>query len=455
MFNNHFIWGAGTSAYQVEGAAHEDGKGISVWDEYSQIPGKILEGHRGDTACDHYHRYKEDVAMMAEMGLRAYRFSVSWTRILPNGTGRTEPGGIAFYRNLIMELLKHNIEPYLTLYWWDYPAALMRKGGWLNPSSPEWFEEYTRVAVSAFGDLVKNYMTMNETQMLMGNTFVVPKLAPGVKMADGDVIRMTHHMLLGHGRAVRAIRELVPDARTGVVLASDPAIPDKPDARNIEGAREFYFRPGRNIAELSFGLSWYADPMMLGTYPDEGLSLFGRYLPDTWEKDMETIHQVLDFQGHNIYCGQPVMQDEQGITVMKPREPGHPMTAMGWGIDPEAMYWGPRFLYERYKTPVIITENGLALPDRVCLDGKVHDPLRIDFHYRYLLELERAVKEGIPVLGYFAWSLMDNFEWCSGYSKRFGFVYVDYQTLKRVKKDSFYWYKGVMESNGASLHGRP
>lgn len=451
MFPENFIWGTGTSCYQIEGGAGEAGKGLSVWDEYSHIPGKIFEGHNGDVSCDHYHRYKADVAMMAEMGLKSYRFSVSWTRILPEGTGRVEPEGIEFYRNLIMELLKYKIEPYMTIYWWDYPAALTRKGGWLNPDSPVWFEEYTRVVVSAFGDLVKNYTTINEPQMLMGNTFVIPNLAPGVKMADGDVIRMAHNMMLGHGRAVQVIRELVPDAKAGVVLASDPAIPDAADIAHLEGARKFYFRAGRDIKELTFGLSWYADPMMLGTYPEEGLSLFGQYLPKTWEKDLKTIHQRLDFQGHNIYCGQPVMMNEDGETVVKQRRAGYATTALGWGIDPESLYWGPKFLYERYKTPVIITENGIALPDRICLDGKVHDPLRIDFHNRYLLELERAVAEEIPILGYFAWSLMDNYEWCSGFSKRFGFVYIDFQTLERVKKDSFYWYQKVIKSNGAVL----
>lgn len=451
MFKKEFVWGAATSAYQIEGGAYEDGKGISVWDEFCKQEGRVYQGHTGEVACDHYHRYKEDVALMGQMGLKAYRFSISWTRILPDGVGRVEPRGVQFYRDLVAELKKYGITPYATLYHWDYPAALMRQGGWLNPASPAWFEEYVRVAARELGDCIQNFITFNEPQMMFGNTFVTTNLAPGVRMADGDVIRMIHNMLLAHGRAVRALRELVPGARVGVTHCSDPAIPQTGKAAEIEAARKFYFRAGEGMEELAFGLSWYSDPMMLGSYPADGLAQFGQYLPRGWQKDMQTICQPLDYYGHNIYSGVPVMQNAAGEAVPRPRPAGWPKTALGWYIDPDALYWAAKFLYERYKTPVVITENGMGCHDVISLDGKIHDPNRTDYLHRYLLGLRRAAAEGADVMGYFAWSLLDNFEWAKGYDERFGLVYVDYATQRRVRKDSSYWYQTVIETNGESL----
>ena len=451
MFKKDFVWGAAASAYQVEGGAYEDGKGLSVWDEFCRQPGRIYEGHTGDVACDQYHRFKEDVALMAEMGLKAYRFSLSWTRILPDGCGRVEKRGVQYYRNLIAELKKYNIAPYVTLFHWDYPAALMRRGGWLNPDSPRWFEEYVRVVAEELGDCVKDFFTFNEPEMMFGNTFVTTNLAPGYRMADGDVIRMIHNMLLAHGRAVQVLRKMIPGVRVGVVLCSDPAIPEHDDPASIAAAEKFYFKAGDDIESLSFGLSWYSDPMMLGAYPEDGLRNFGQYLPSGWQEDMKTICQPLDYYGHNVYSGAPVRLNENGDAVPRERPIGYPKTALGWAIDPESLYWGPYFWYKRYKTPVILTENGLSCHDAVSLDGKAHDPNRIDYLNRYLLQLRRAAEDGVDILGYFQWSLLDNFEWAKGYAERFGIVYVDYETQRRIRKDSSYWYQHVIETNGESL----
>lgn len=453
MFRNDFIWGAGASAYQIEGAAYEDGKGLSVWDEFSKIPGKVFEGHTGDVASDHYHRYKEDIALMKELGIHSFRMSLSWTRIMPEGTGRVERRGVEHYRDVIKELKKNGIRPFLAIFVWDYPAALWRRGGWLNPESPRWFEEYTRVVAEEFGDLLEGeyITTFNEPEMMFGNTFVTGNLAPGVIMSEGDVIRMIHNMLIAHGLSVKVLRENIPTAKVGITLCSDPVIPPDLKPETLEACRKFYFKAGEDIQSLAFGLSWYNDPVCLGTYPADGLERFGKYLPEGWEQDMELICQPLDWLGHNLYTGVHADVSEEGQVSVRPNPVGFAQTQYGWTIYPECMYWGPRNLYERYHLPVFVTENGMACHDFVALDGEVHDPNRIDYTNRYLLELKRAAEDGIDIRGYFHWSLLDNYEWASGFSLRFGLIYVDYQTCKRTPKDSFWWYQKVIESNGACL----
>lgn len=453
MFRNDFIWGAGASAYQIEGAAYEDGKGLSVWDEFSKIPGKVFEGHTGDVASDHYHRYKEDIAFMKELGIHSFRMSLSWTRIMPEGTGRVERRGVEHYRDVIKELKKNGIRPFLAIFVWDYPAALWRRGGWLNPESPRWFEEYTRVVAEEFGDLLEGeyITTFNEPEMMFGNTFVTGNLAPGVMMGEGDVIRMIHNMLIAHGLSVKVLREKIPTAKVGITLCSDPVIPPDLKPETLEACRNFYFKAGEDIKSLTFGLSWYNDPVCLGTYPADGLKRFGSYLPEGWEQDMELICQPLDWLGHNLYTGIHADVSEDGQVSVRPNPVGFPQTQYGWTIYPECMYWGPRNLYERYHLPIFLTENGMACHDFVALDGEVHDPNRIDYTNRYLLELKRAAEDGIDIRGYFHWSLLDNYEWASGFSLRFGLIYVDYQTCKRTPKDSFWWYQKVIESNGACL----
>lgn len=453
MFQKDFIWGVGASAYQIEGAVTEDGKGSSVWDEFSKIPGKVFEGHTGETASDHYHRYKEDIAYMKDLGVQSFRMSLSWTRIMPDGTGRVEKRGVEHYRDVIKELKKNGIRPFLAIFVWDYPTALWRKGGWLNPDSPKWFEEYTKVVAEEFGDLLEGeYLTtFNEPEMMFGNTFVTGNLAPGVIMSDGDVIRMIHNMLIAHGLSVKVLREKIPTAKVGITLCSDPVIPPDLKPETLEACRNFYFRAGDDIRSLTFGLSWYNDPVCLGTYPEDGLKNFGKYLPEGWEQDLKIICQPLDWLGHNLYTGVHADVGETGEVSVRPNPVGYPQTQYGWTIYPECMYWGPRNLYERYHLPIFLTENGMACHDGIALDGRVHDPNRIDYTHRYLLELKRAAEDGIDIRGYFHWSLLDNYEWASGFSLRFGLLYVNYQTCERTPKDSFWWYQKVIKSNGECL----
>lgn len=450
-FCKDFIWGVATASYQIEGAVNEDGRTESVWDRFSHTPGKIREGHNGDIACDHYHLYPQDVALMAELGIKNYRFSVSWSRILPNGTGEVNEKGVAFYNNLINELIKHGIRPFMTLFHWDLPSVLQAKGAWENPDSPKWFEEYTSVCARAFGDRVKDFITFNEPQCFIGLGNCNGVHAPGFKLHASTTIPMAHNVLKAHGLSVRALRSLVPDCRVGYAPTCSPCMPYTNSPEDLAAARKAFFAmpPEENWA---WNVTWWSDPVMLGKYPEDGLKMLGKYLPEGWEKDMEIIHQPLDYYYQNIYNGRQIRHadNERGWEDV-PQLPGAPKTAIQWYITPEALYWGPRFLYERYKTPFIISENGLSCHDAVSLDGKVHDPNREDFLHRYLLAYKRAAEDGVDVRGYFQWSFMDNFEWGEGYCDRFGMVYVDYATQKRTVKDSAYWYKTVIETNGENL----
>lgn len=450
-FHKDFLWGASASSYQIEGAAFDDGKGPSIWDDFCREEGKIFDGHTGDVACDHYHRFKQDVKLMAEMGLKAYRFSISWPRILPDGVGRVNEKGLQFYSDLVDELLKYGITPFATLFHWDYPSALHQRGGWLNPDSSLWFAEYTKVVVQRLGDRVKYFSTLNEPQMIIGNSFVKTNNAPGIKMSDQAVVRMIHNLLLSHGRAVDVIRQLYGDIKVGIAPCSGPLMPTGDSPEDLEAARQSYFKAGNTIDELAWGASWYSDPVVLGTYPQDGLALFGKYLPQGWQDDMQQICRPLDFYGQNIYEGIPCKTGKDGKAELLPYPPGCPRTAIGWPVTPGALYWAAKLLTERYKLPFIITENGLSCHDAVSLDGKVHDPNRIDFIQRYLREYRRAAQEGIPIEGYFYWSLMDNFEWSSGYKERFGLIYVNYETQERLLKDSAHWYRDVIASNGECL----
>lgn len=450
-FSKDFAWGAATSSYQIEGAAYEDGKGLSIWDEFCKEPGRVFRGHTGDVACDHYHRYKEDVRLMAEMGLKAYRFSISWPRILPMGTGEVNPKGVQFYSDLVDELLAHGITPYITLYHWDFPAELQLRGGWLNPDSPAWFGEYAAVVAKALGGRAKHFFTLNEPQIIVGNSVVETSTAPGVKLPDKAVVRMMHNLLLAHGHAVRAIRTHCPDAKIGYVPTSDGPMPQTTDARDVEAAREYYFKAGESVSDLAWLLSWTCDPVALGKYPEDGLPIAEPHLPKGWEKDLDIIGQPLDFMGQNIYTGTPLKAGPDGKAENAGRKQGYAHNALGWAVDPEALYWAPKFLYERYGLPVYITENGMTCHDTISLDGQVHDPNRIDYLHRYLLQLRRAADDGVPVAGYFQWSWMDNFEWAKGYNERFGLIYVDYETQRRIPKDSARWYRDVILSNGETL----
>lgn len=451
-FRKDFIWGAATASYQIEGAAFEGGRGLSVWDEFSHWPGKVLEGHNGDVACDHYHRMKEDVAMMKEMGIRNYRFSISWPRVLPEGVGKVNEEGIAFYNALIDELLANGIRPFVTLFHWDYPLALYRKGAWQNPDSPKWFEEYAALCAQRFGDRVKDFITFNEPQCFIGLGYVSGEHAPGLQMPMSSVIPMAHNALKGHGLAVKALRKYAPGCRIGYAPCGDSCIPVTESEADIEAARKAYLSVPDNPMGCAFSITWWSDPVVLGTYPEDGLRHFGKYLPEGWEKDMELICQPLDFYAQNMYQGRLVRACDNAQGYEQVGFPvGHAKTAIQWPVTPDCLYWGPKFLYERYKLPFIVTENGMSSHDTVSVDGQVHDPQRLDYMQRYLRAFKRAAEDGVDVRGYFAWSLMDNFEWAKGYTDRFGIVYVDYETQERIVKDSGHWYKTVMEANGENL----
>jgi beta-glucosidase len=445
-FKEDFIWGAATAAYQIEGGALQDGRGLSVWDEFSHTPGKTRLGDHGDYACDSYNRMEEDIAILKELGMKAYRFSISWPRIIPNGTGAVNSKGIAYYDRLINALIKNNITPFVTLFHWDYPLELYYKGGWLNPDSPKWFAEYVKVVVDHFSDRVQYWVTQNEPECYIGLGHELGLHAPGLQLPRKQVVRAWHYNLMAHGLAVKAIREnakLKP--YIGVVSCGDVPIPatDSIEDREVAIRAMFNKIDGPDLY-LSFGD--LLDPVILGKYPDRIIP----YLPLNYEKDMDTIAQPLDFVGLNIYYGSYVKYDEKQGCIRQEEIPGSAETSLGWKVEPKSLYWGPKMVIDRYNLPVYITENGLANNDWISLDGKVHDPQRIDFINRYLKELHRLSEEGYKdkLAGYFHWSLLDNFEWAEGYTKRFGLVYVDYSTYKRTIKDSGYYFKKVIESNG-------
>lgn len=444
----HFIWGAATSAYQIEGAYCEDGKGLSIWDVFCREQGRIFENQNADTACDHYHRMTEDVKFMKMLGLCAYRFSIAWSRILPKGTGEVNEAGIRFYERLVEELEENGITPYVTLYHWDLPEALQKRGGFLSEESPDWFAYYTEVVAKRLGKKVKNFFTMNEPQCFIGGAFHDTMFAPGKQASAEELLKMAHHVLLAHGKAVLKLREIIPDCKVGYAPTGIYYMPASERTEDIEAAKRANFE----VTEENWisGISWWSDPVLKGTYPTECEALTKMLKNIVKEKDMEMIHQPLDYYGQNIYQGTFVRAKGDGYETV-PFQEGHTKTAIGWKVTPEILYWIPKFLYERYHLPIIITENGMSCHDTVSLDGKVHDPNRIDFLHRYLREMKRAEESGTDIAGYFHWSLMDNFEWANGYNERFGLLYVDYATGERIIKDSALWYKEVVETNGQLL----
>ncbi len=441
-FKNDFAWGVATAAYQIEGAWKSDGKGLNVWDVFTHEPSKIYEGHNGDVACDHYHRYQEDVRLMHELGIKAYRFSISWSRVIPDGTGAVNEEGVRFYSDLIDELLKYGIEPYITLFHWDYPYELHRKGGWLNDDSVQWFAEYACKVVELYSDRVKYFITMNEPQVFIGDGYVRGTNAPGLKCGFKDVFQIAHNVLKAHGAAVIAMREAAKsEIKIGYAPTCTAYYPATNKQEDIEAAKKYLFASPPLSGDVMWNVSWWSDPVIFGRYPQDGLERYKDYLPDITEADMMLISQPIDFYCQNIYNGKAVSMGQNGEPEVQMRYEGFPKTAIQWPITPECLYWGPRFLYERYGLPLFITENGMSAHDVVSMDGCVHDPNRIDFLHRYLLEMEKASDDGVDLRGYFLWSFLDNFEWTKGYSDRFGIVYVNYQTQERTLKDSAYWYR--------------
>lgn len=447
-FRKDFVWGGASASYQIEGAAWEDGKGPSVWDMFCKQDNRIVDGRNGDVACDHYHLYQQDVNLMKEMGYQAYRFSLSWPRILPEGTGTVNEKGLDFYDRLLDSLLEAGITPYATLFHWDYPYALFRRGGWMNPDSPKWFAEYTQVVAKRLGDRLEHVFTLNEPQCFIGISYDTTEHAPGMHFPIWDTLQMAHHVLLGHGLSVQVLRDLMPRAEIGIAPTCSAHYPVSTDPQDIEAARQAMF----DVPENTFwSASLWSDPIFKGEYPQQLYQRHGAHMPKIGAEDMKIISQPIDILGQNIYNGQAICSDGKGGYEFVRRPAGYPYTGAKWPITPEALYWGPKFLAERYGKPIFLTENGISCPDVVSLDGKVHDPGRIDFLHRYLRALRRAAEDGVDIRGYFHWCVTDNFEWAKGFTDRFGMVYCDFETQERILKDSAYWYRDTILANGDNL----
>lgn len=446
-FCKDFLWGAASAAHQIEGAYLEDGKGMGIWDTFEQETGYIIRNENGNVACDHYHRYREDVAIMKELGLKSYRFSVSWPRVMPEGYGTVNEKGLQFYIDLVNELTEAGIEPMVTLFHWNLPTAIYELGGWENPQVVDWFEQYTDVVTTALGKKVKYWMTFNEPQLFIGAGLNAGVFAPFEKKSTEALMRISKNVYLAHGKAVRIIRKNCQNSIVGMASTGEIVIPRDMNAESIERARKLSFSMKKE--SFTSSITWWSDPVFFGKIPEDAQAIFGECLPVLTEEEWEIVTEPLDFYGFNIYQG---LEDLDSTEEYGPYAyPGSPKTSMDWNVTPEVLYWSCRFLYERYGKPIMITENGMSSFDWVSLDGKVHDPNRIDFLHRYLRSIKDAVSEGIPVLGYQYWSIMDNFEWINGYDKRFGLVYVDYRTQKRTIKDSACWYRDVIATNGEIL----
>jgi beta-glucosidase len=446
-FPKNFVWGVASASYQVEGGAAEGGRRPSVWDMVCERPGFVSDGQSGVFACDSYHRSEEDARLVGDLGAKAYRFSVSWSRVLPRGVGEVNKAGLDFYDRFVDALLARGVEPWVTLFHWDYPRDLYDRGGWMSSDSPMWFAEYARVVLDRLGDRVKHWMTLNEPQCFVGLGHSEGEHAPGLKLPRRDVLLVLHRSLLAHGHAVGVIRDHGADHKVGWAPVGVTGFPDTESAADIEATRRFMFERCPAGDGWYFSNALYADPVILGRYPGASYGPAVAELPEPGPGEMEIISRPLDFYGVNIYSGTRIRAGADGEPEVVAPGPGHPRTMMDWLVTPEALYWGPRLLAERYGLPVYITENGCATSDWVSLDGQVHDPSRIDYLDRHLGQLARAVKDGVDVRGYFLWSILDNFEWAYGYTKRFGLVHVDFKTGERIPKDSYHWYRRrILES---------
>ncbi len=430
VFPSDFVWGAATAAYQVEGAVREDGRGESIWDRFSATPGKVLNGDTGAVACDSYHRHAEDMRLVRELGLDAFRFSISWPRVLPDGRGHVNTAGLDFYDRALDEILESGIEPYVTLYHWDLPQVLEDAGGWPARETVEAFAEFVEVVVSRLGDRVPNWITQNEPWVVSWLGYGFGVHAPG-RTSEVDALAAAHHVLLAHGRAAQVIRREAPRARVGVTLDLYPVYPLTDAAADVEAAR--FLDGSRN--------RWFLEPVLGLGYPTDMLEHYASILPRIEEGDLETIAAPLDFIGVNYYSRTVVRAGSDPAAPVVVDIPGAERTEMGWEVYPDGLKDLLLRLHRDYELPdVYITENGAAYPDD-RRNGNVPDPKRISYLERHLAALREAISEGVPVRGYFLWSLLDNFEWAFGFSRRFGIVYVDFETLERVPKDSFAWYR--------------
>lgn len=463
-FVKDFLFGAASASYQVEGAWNEDGKGLSNWDVFSKIPGKTLEGTNGDVAVDHYHKYKEDIKLMAEMGLESYRFSISWPRIIPDGVGEVNPKGIEFYNNIINECLKYGIVPFVTLYHWDLPQVLEENGGWINKETVDAFVEYSEVCYRTFGDRVKHWITFNETVVFCGLGYLAGAHPPAIVGDINKYFQSTHNVFLAHAKSIEVYKLLKQYGEIGITHVFSPAFSVDEKEENILAAK--------HANELE--LNWFYDPILKGEYP--------KYVVDNLEKnginidwsyeELEIIKNAADkndFIGLNYYQPQRVMKNYMYEEVKRSREdstgaPGNTSfdgyyrtvkmknkvyTKWGWEIAPEAFLEGLRMLKDRYgDVKIYITENGLGDKDPI-IEGEIMDIPRIKFIETHLKAVKNAIKEGINIKGYYAWSVIDLLSWLNGYKKQYGFIYVDHNdNLKRKKKASFYWYKNIIKTRG-------
>jgi beta-glucosidase len=440
-FPDHFVWGVSTSAYQIEGAWNDDGKGESVWDRFTHESGTILDRSTGDVACDHYNRMPEDVDLIADLGVGAYRFSISWPRILPSGSGRVETRGLAFYDRLIDRLLERGITPYVTLFHWDLPLAIERRGGWTRRSTAHRFADYACVVVRAFGDRVRHWITLNEPLSVTGAGYLAGTHAPGLRSIRAAA-RAAHVFLLAHGLATRAIRAERSDAVVGIANSFSPVYPERRvDERVVR-------RVSAVLNEL------FMDPIFLGRYPRPLAPIIHLFNRSIRSSDWDIIRTRPDFVGVNHYSryiARRTILPFIGFRFLRPVYDQVLFTDMDWEVYPPAFYRILRWIRDRYHNPeVIVTENGAAF-DEPIRDGRVRDPRRIDYLRRYIRQLSRAVSEGQRIRGYFVWSLLDNFEWHFGYEKRFGLVHVDYDTLARTPKESYHFYRNVVRSNAIEI----
>ena len=428
-----FYWGAATAAYQIEGAWNEDGKGLSIWDVFTHRRGKIHANENGDVACDHYHRYREDVGLMKQLGLNAYRFSISWPRVIPDGAGRVNGAGIDFYKRLVDSLLEAGIEPFVTLFHWDLPQALQEQGGWASDDAVGWFAEYAGVVYRELADRVRYVITINEifSYAMIGN--LVGVHAPG-KHSPRAMVRVVHNQLLAHAAAYDVIKAERGDANVGISHILFPVHPARPVDRKVaERGNDLLMRP-------------YLDPLFKGCYPDRWKRLMKVGLSGKGPGEVERVKGKYDFLGLNHYTRVLVRRAPVPVLRMLPvRARGAEYTEMGWEVCPDAFEELFGMLRDEYgNPPIYVTESGAAYPDRVESDGSVHDPQRVEYLKQYVGAMQRARAAGSDVRGYFVWSLMDNFEWSFGTSKRFGLVYTDYTTQERIVKDSGRFYSDLV-----------
>ncbi len=441
-FPKDFLWGAATSAYQIEGAWDEDGKGESIWDRFSHTPGKIIDGSTGDVACDHYHRWEQDLDLMRALGLQAYRFSISWPRILPDGRGQVNQKGLDFYDRLVDGLLARDIMPFVTLYHWDLPQRLQDEGGWPRRNTAEAFVEYVEVVSARLGDRVTHWITHNEPWVAAFLGYGMGVHAPGIQDFQ-QAVNAAHHLLLSHGWATEAIRSNSSHAQVGITLNLNDVVPASPSALDYAAAREID----------GFTNRWFLDPIWGRGYPPDVVAWFQRVhgvdLQGVQDGDMDVIATPIDFLGHNYYT-RTVARDPAPENAPRTIDTtDSEFTEMGWEVAPRSLFRMLIRLHVHYQIPhIYITENGAAFPDTISEDGDIRDTRRVAYLQAHLKAAHDAIQCGAPLRGYFVWSLMDNFEWSFGYTKRFGVVYVDFDTQERRLKQSGRWYRQVIAENG-------